>query len=203
MDDHSFRFGDHGRMRLHFLIEQISNMDWQSYLGRLNQHLLAKLDHQELVDLQEAASIVDYLGYPPATINQIEETQIRLGFELPNSLKHFYIASNGWHAADGFPVGIANVLPVTELFLLSNCPMRVPEICSDSVEKYFGGLASENPINRLKDCVVIIDLDGNELGFAVRTESLADWPVVTYNPDGDGFEIYDGFVDLMKQGETY
>ena len=55
----------------------------------------------------------------------------------------------------------------------------------------------------LKRCLVIIDLDGNEIGFAVRSSDANDWPIVTYNPDGGGFEYYAGFIGLMEDGMNY
>ena len=50
---------------------------------------------------------------------------------------------------------------------------------------------------------VIIDMDGNELGFAIRSQKMDDWPIVTYTPDGGDFELYADFTDLMKDGLNY
>jgi hypothetical protein len=178
-------------------------MDWQSYLVKLSRHLLANLDDDELEELRETASTNDYLGFPPASIELIEQAQHRLGFELPSSLASFYLASNGWQSADGFPVGKANILSVTELILLSDCHIRELDIYSIFVEQHFAGLSYGERNSKLENCVVIVDLDGNELGFMVRTDRKDDWPVVTHNPDGDDFETYSGFVELMKAGITF
>jgi len=175
-------------------------MEWQPYLTNLSRHLLAKLDDDEREALQEYHNITDYLGCSPAKIEHIEQAQVRLGFELPNSLKSFYLTTDGWHSSAGFPIGIANVLSVGELFQLSNCRMREKDIYTRYVEQNFGNTSFTETQNLLKNCVVIIDFDGNELGFAVRTDSLDDWPVVTYNPDGGDFETYPGFIELMKDG---
>ena len=176
-------------------------MEWQPLLDQLSRHLLGNLNEEDLQDLKEYENIDGYLGYPPATTELIELAENKLGFELPNSLRSFYLFSDGWHAADQFPIGIANVLPVSEIFLLSTCRMRCPEIYSDFVEQNYSDVIFPcSPEARLENCVVIIDLDGNELGFAIRTESSNDWPVVTYNPDGGDWETYTGFFELMSDG---
>ena len=178
-------------------------MDWHSYLPKLSHHLLANLEGEELEEASERASIIDYLGRPPSPTEQIEKAQFRLGFELPASLRSFYLVSDGWYSANGFPVGIANILSVSDLSLFVKCQTRELEIFSNYVQQNFGDSVCVGANSSLESCVVIIDFDGNELGFAVRTESIEDWPVVTYNPDGGDFETYNGFIELMKQGLTF
>jgi len=178
-------------------------MDWQPHLKNLSRHLLANLDDEDLHDLRENHDVVDHLGRPPASSESIQETQTRLGFTLPESLTSFYRASDGWQSADGFPVGIANVLRVSELFRLSDCRMRELDIYFRYVTQHFDMSLFSTPSNALENCVVIIDMDGNELGFAIRSQKMDDWPIVTYNPDGGDFELYAGFTDLMKDGLNY
>ena len=176
-------------------------MDWQLHLKTLSRNLLSNLDGDFLEILREEG-IRDYLGYPPATIAEIELAQTKLGFELPDSLKNFFLASNGLHSADAFPVGIANILPVTELYLLSTCNSRDLDLHEQYVTEHFGERLAATTTT-LENCVVIIDLDGNEVGFVIRTKDLDDWPLVTYDPDGGDFESYSGFIDLMSSGLNY
>lgn len=176
-------------------------MEWRSHLKELSRHLVANSVGGELEQTRNQS--IDYLGFPPAKIEGIEQAQIRLGFELPRSLKSFYLVSDGWSAADGFPVGVANILPVAEISLLSSCQIRDLEIYANFVEQHVPDTPDSNHNQILENCILIIDLDGNELGFAVRTESLDDWPIVTYNPDGCEFEMYIGFFELMKIGLTF
>lgn len=178
-------------------------MDWQPYLRNLSRHLLSNLDDEELQELRERHNVVDYLGRPPATCEWIQQTEARLGFKLPDSLTNFYQISDGWHSADGFPIGIANLLPVAELFLLSDCRMRELDIYRRYVTEQFDVPPFSKTVDVLENCVVLIDLDGNELGFVVRSLKLDDWPIVTYDPDGHGFRSYVGFADLMKDGMNY
>lgn len=178
-------------------------MDWQSHLTSLSEHLLANLDDDELEELRDHEDIADYLGRMAAEPKLIRDAEKRLGFTLPESLRSFYLASNGLTNADGFPVGIANILSVTEIFLLSECPMRGLNIYASHAARTLDGKYFSDPENSMENCVVIIDLDGNELGFAIRSDRMDDWPVVTYNPDGGDFELYSGFIDLMKDGLTY
>ena len=183
--------------------EKFKLMEWNTHLKNLSLHLLGNLDQRELEHLRQYHEISDYLGYPPAVIEEIELAQNRLGFELPKSLTSFYLASNGFHSADGFPVAIGNILPISKIFLLSDCRSRELEIFETYVQQNFEDGAFPKLDCTLKNCVVIIDFDGNELGFSIRSVKLDDWPVVTYNPDGDDFESYPGFIDLMKDGLRY
>ena len=173
-------------------------MDWQSHLQRLSAHLLGNLDKEELEDVRDYRNITDYLGRIASKPEKIDNTEDRLGFKLPNSLRSFYLVSDGFTNADGFPVGSANILSVSEIFLLSDCQMRDLGIYADYVVQTFGGSYFSSPDNTLKNCAVIIDFDGNELGFVVRSDNMDDWPVVTYNPDGGDFELYSGFIQLME-----
>ena len=178
-------------------------MDWQSHLKTLSVHLLGNLDNEEFQERRDQQNNVDYLGYSAAGLNLIRDAEKRLGFTLPESLRSFYLASDGWANADGFPVGIADILPVTEIFLLSDCPMRGLSIYANDAKHTFDGPYFSDPENSMENCVVIIDLDGNELGFAIRSDKMDDWPVVTYNPDGGDLELYPGFIDLMQDGLTF
>ena len=81
--------------------------------------------------------------------------------------------------------------------------MRGLDIYANYATRTFDVAYFSDPENSMENCVVIIDLDDNELGFAVRSDKMDDWPVVTYNPDGGDFELYSGFIDLMKDGLTY
>ena len=178
-------------------------MDWQLHLKSLSEHLLGNLDDDELDELRDHENITNYLGRTAAEPKLIQDAEKRLGFMLPESLRNFYLASDGLRNADGFPIGIANILSVTEIFLLSECPMRGLDIYANYATRTFDVAYFSDPENSMENCVVIIDLDDNELGFAVRSDKMDDWPVVTYNPDGGDFELYSGFIDLMKDGLTY
>ena len=175
-------------------------MEWRSHLKNFSQHLIANLDEEELKELRELHNVEDYLGNPPANVEHIEQTESRLGFMLPDSLRSFYLTSDGWYSAGGFPIGLANVLPVAELSLLSNCKARELGVFATYVKHHLHRFSLESSAAPLENCVVIIDLDGNEIGFTVRSEQMDDWPVVTYNPDGGNFEFYDGFIALMRDG---
>ena len=77
--------------------------------------------------------------------------------------------------------------------------MRELDIYANYVAKTFDHSAMSTTNTQLKNCVVIIDLDGNELGFTVRSAKMDDWPVITYNPDGGDFEFYAWFHRLDER----
>src|SRR3954466_12704062 len=77
----------------------MSEFDWREFLQRWNDAVLAD---------EPATS----LFFPPATQEQIAETERRLKIDLPQSYKSFLCISNGWRRPSP---AIERLWPVDEL----------------------------------------------------------------------------------------
>ncbi|MBV6623811.1 MAG: SMI1/KNR4 family protein [Rivularia sp. (in: Bacteria)] len=82
---------------------------WQQFLKRYSLELLA--DNSE-IEVDEEVYQSQWMGYEPATETQIVEAEKRLGISLPNSLRNFYLVTNGWRETGYF---IYDILPVEKI----------------------------------------------------------------------------------------
>jgi hypothetical protein len=83
--------------------------DWMSILSRANSSVLNSKRWRR--DLTPEMLSIGWCGQPPATENEIVETEQRLGLKLPPSYRSFLSISNGWRP---FPI-IEWLLPVQEI----------------------------------------------------------------------------------------
>lgn len=82
---------------------------WQEFLKHYSIELLA--DNSD-IEVDEEVYQSKWMGYEPATETQIIEAEKRLGVSLPNSLRNFYLVTNGWRETGHF---IYDILPVEEI----------------------------------------------------------------------------------------
>ena len=64
--------------------------NWQALLTRINNSILADKETTRLMNNPET------LFYPPASMEQVDEAEKRLGVKLPFSYKKFLLVSNGF-----------------------------------------------------------------------------------------------------------
>jgi hypothetical protein len=78
-----------GRVQAH-----VTTLEWLSFLQRWNDFILDDPDVRE----QLSKDMVDrgWIGYPGATLEQLQAMESRLGAQLPRSYTSFLQASNGW-----------------------------------------------------------------------------------------------------------
>lgn len=76
--------------------------EWRSFLERWSEEWIAA--HDPLRDRPLASEVGQqrWLGFPPATTEQIAAAEKRLGRRLPPSLREFLLVSNGWRDAGDF-----------------------------------------------------------------------------------------------------
>jgi hypothetical protein len=89
----------------------MSVFEWRPFLEEWSRAILASPDveHFELPpDVIESG----WLGYPPATDEQIAAAEARLGVALPPSYKAFLKVTNGWRQTGG---AVERLLPVEEI----------------------------------------------------------------------------------------
>lgn len=75
--------------------------EWQAWLNAWNRELLEQVDFVDESRLVEdgvtsEVRAAGWLGYPPATADQVSRLEARLGKALPLSYRHFLEASNGF-----------------------------------------------------------------------------------------------------------
>lgn len=68
--------------------------NWPDLLKHLSQARIA--DIEEWGDLPTEMIEAQWLGHSPASEEQIQEAESRLGVRLPNSYREFLKISNGW-----------------------------------------------------------------------------------------------------------
>ncbi|WP_414624075.1 SMI1/KNR4 family protein [Calothrix sp. CCY 0018] len=82
---------------------------WQQFLKHYSIELL---DEYSNIEVDEEVYQNQWMGYEAATETQIVEAEKRLGISLPNSLRNFYLVTNGWRETGCF---IYDILPVEEI----------------------------------------------------------------------------------------
>lgn len=97
--------------------------EWRFFLTEFNQELLKY--PADLHNCPAAVVASGWLGFPPASEEQISATEIRLGKRLPPSLRNFYAVSNGWRDVSSF---IWDILPVEKVDWL---PVHQPNLFTE------------------------------------------------------------------------
>lgn len=93
------------------LQEQIvGKNEWRSFLEKLSREVLADESLRKLLPSDAVAS--SWLGYPPATMEEIKSLEERLGVSLPESYRSLLQISNGWRTTGAF---IYDLLPTSQV----------------------------------------------------------------------------------------
>jgi hypothetical protein len=74
----------------------MDEFNWEQFLHQWNEHLLRSSLSEGLAP---EVRLSGWLGYPPATEDQIAAAEKRLGVALPTLFRGFLKASNGWRCA--------------------------------------------------------------------------------------------------------
>lgn len=119
----------------------MNEYEWELFLEEV---CILQLGCEKLIasaSLPDAIYASDWLGRCPATEEQIFATELRLKVKLPEDLKAFYRATNGWMLFGTYHYGI---VPVEELNWLSESDPSLWSICevdeappSDNAEREF------------------------------------------------------------------
>lgn len=125
----------------------MTDYNWQPFLEEFSRELLA----DEAIRERLADDVVQsgWLGYDPATQQQIDELEQRLGTELPPSYKQFLLTSNGWRYSGMF---IFDVFPAekVEWFQENN---------QDWIDAYVEPAEGEDPVSLEDHCDYSEDQD--------------------------------------------
>lgn len=78
----------------------MNEADWTAFLQSYSAELASREERLNWAEVPQEARDKRWLGYPPATDDQIEATESRLGITLPEDVRAFYRISNGWMLCD-------------------------------------------------------------------------------------------------------
>ncbi|MFI5381689.1 MAG: HEAT repeat domain-containing protein [Tepidisphaerales bacterium] len=92
------------------------DFDWLTFLRQWNDEMLASPMAE---DIPQDVRRSGWLGFPPATDDQIAATESRLQIPLPPSYKAFLRASNGWHKTS-FAFDLVWAVEKVDWFRLTN-----------------------------------------------------------------------------------
>ena len=82
---------------------------WKKFLKRYSIELLSENSE---IEVDEEVYQSQWMGYEPVTESQIVEAEKRLGITLPDSLRNFYLVTNGWRETGYY---IYDILPVEKI----------------------------------------------------------------------------------------
>ncbi|MEV5721413.1 SMI1/KNR4 family protein [Amycolatopsis mediterranei] len=73
--------------------------DWQEFLRSYSEDFLRVHSEAELADFTSTQLAARWLGYAPATEEEVSALEQRLDVQLPPSYRNFLLTSNGWSGA--------------------------------------------------------------------------------------------------------
>jgi hypothetical protein len=104
---------------------------------------------------------------PPATMGDIEEAEQRLGVRLPEDLRQFYLASNGWSLAE---MGDIQLVPIQEVRHAMHPFTHHSEAIADHV-----GPGGELLLTRDHRESLLLLSDASRLGYCVASPLNNRW----------------------------
>ncbi len=181
--------------------------DWPDLLKHLSQAHIA--DMEDWGDLPTEMIEAQWLGHPPASEEQIQEAESRLGVRLPNSYREFLKISNGWSVFHGEDTLDFHLLPVEQIDWLANLSPGAGESweTGDDVsdEDYFVYGAEQDCIyfraEYLRTCLQISDYYYDTAVVLLNPEiSLVEneWEAWCLDSKLPGANRYKTFWDFMK-----
>jgi hypothetical protein len=85
---------------------------WRPFLKRWSEEWIAAQDPENDQPLDEGVARDRWLGFAPATAEEIAAAEARLGVSLPPSLREFLAVTNGWRDAGEFVYRLAGTAEI-------------------------------------------------------------------------------------------
>lgn len=172
---------------------------WRPFLKRWSEEWIAAHDPENDQPLDETVVRDKWLGFAPATEEEIAAAEARLGVSLPPSLRAFLAVTNGWRDAGNFIYQLASTAELGWLRDLDpgwidGFGAAMDEGLDEDDDEYEGVTPTLRRALQLSldgDVAVMfldpgdVDADGEWAGYW-----LASW-------SGEGPERFDSFYDLM------
>jgi hypothetical protein len=166
---------------------------WRPFLKRWSEEWVAAKtaahDPEDEEPLDETVVRDCWLGFGPASAEEISAAEARLGVSLPPSLREFLAVTNGWRDAGEFIYRLAGAAEVGWLRDMDSFWISDLQIFEESGENDM--LRRALQVSLEGDCAVMfldpgdVDADGEWAGYW-----MASWT-------GEGPERYGSFYDLM------
>ncbi|MBC6456580.1 SMI1/KNR4 family protein [Actinomadura sp. HBU206391] len=135
---------------------------WQPFLKRWSEEWISTHDPEKEEPLDEDVIRDAWLGFAPASAEEVAAAEARLGHSLPPSLREFLLVTNGWRNAGDF---IDRLTGAAELEWLRDTADR------DWIDAY-GGYADKDEED-----------DGDVLGRSLRISLTGDACVLFLDPN--------------------
>lgn len=181
--------------------------DWRPFLEQYSRDLVS--DRQLKNQLPEEVIRSGWMGFEPATPQQVRDLEVRIGAKLPESYRQFLATSNGWRQSGGF---IYEILPCDKVEWLrvnnqewidayiepatGQAPLSVEEHCvyGDQQE------SSRFRVEFLQSCLMISDVGDSAvylLNPEIKTTS-GEWEGWFFANWMAGAVRYPTFWELMQ-----
>ena len=165
--------------------------DWQGFLQAMND---AVLTDGFVDEFSLPADVLDkrWVGYDPATEEQIADVEARLGVRLPPSYRAFLKVSNGWRVCNPY---MEDVYPVEKIdFTRTTDADLIAMWEQDRVGAERGGVA---------DIAHTIQISGwTDMAVLLlnpqKTTGDGEWEAWFYTDNIPGAEVFPSFWDLMQ-----
>ena len=172
---------------------------------------MERMDEEDYAQLDDRAKNQKWLGNDPASLAEIDKTNKSIQISLPDSLKDFYLVSNGWR---GFYPEMFTMYPLSKIqkFAVHNLDiieaMESGFSVSNDVSKVLGEDESQEPFlvsaENLKQSIEIgkgeddqyILLGRQNKGKAPESEQYVVWLFATWYP---GVYKYHSVYELLEK----
>ncbi|MBO0879098.1 MAG: SMI1/KNR4 family protein [Mycobacterium sp.] len=185
----------------------ITVAQWREYLRRYSAEVLASNELRDAVDegradwLTESRRAEQWLGFDPATEQEVAAAERRLGVRLPDTYRNFLLTSNGWNwiGLAGYPVDLR---PVDQIGWFAELEGPLLEAWSGEGMEHFA-----DELTRLSRCLLISHDKGgvgchwllHVDGAGPDREAIAlEW----FPGDGSDPFPHDNFAELATRSET-
>ena len=165
--------------------------DWKSFLQQMNDTILTEGFVEEF-SLPPDVIEKEWIGYEPATEEQITEAETRLGMNLPSSYREFLKTSNGWRVCNPYMDEVFSVDKIDftrhtdpDLVALWENDRAGAEVASVS------DMSHTIQISAWTDMAVL-------LLNPQKTTSEGEWEAWFYTDNIPGAEVFPSFWDLMQ-----
>lgn len=172
------------------MVQQInteySNLSWRQLLQKISDLALLQNDFK----FSDEAIGNQYLGKPPASIDDILKTEDRLGIRLPEDYKEFLLTSNGFKCTSSIGV---ELFPVEELNFFVNTDRDQVEVWADTME-------DNDPIfsAKLRSSIIIGGYYGGEQQLLLIPQTNGQWECWYFASWATGQTVYTNFRSYME-----
>ena len=173
----------------------MTTWDWKSLLQQMNDAILSA-PLVESFNLPPEVIEKKWIGYDPATEEQIAVAEARLGLVLPASYREFLKVSNGWRVCNPymdavFPVERIDLMRNTDPDLILNWEQRR----QDAEQASVADIAHTIRVSAWTDMAVL-------LLNPQKSTPEGEWEAWFYSDNIPGAEVFPSFWDLMQDQLT-